>query len=68
MPNSTKRKGRPLDPVLYEKLVKAHEATRDAHEYAYKVPSPFMVQTSLGRAQSILIHYVVKYAGQVGKP
>jgi hypothetical protein len=61
-------KNRPLDPVLYEKICKAHEAVRDAHDYSYERPTtPFMVRISLGRAQSILIHYVVKYAGKTGK-
>lgn len=53
-----------IDPVLYEKIQKAHEAARDAHDYAYKVPTPWWVQIQLGKAQSILIHFVVKYAGK----
>jgi len=51
-----------LDSDLYLKIVDAHEATRRAHDYSYKVPTPVLVRMALGRAQSILIHYVVKYA------
>jgi len=51
-----------LDPDLYDLIVEAHEVTRKAHNYSYKVPTPILVRMALGRAQSILIHYVVKYA------
>jgi hypothetical protein len=53
-----------LDPELYKKIQKAHEAAREAHDYAYKVSTPYWVRIRLGKVQSILIHYVVKYAGK----
>ena len=51
---------RNLDPILYEKICRAHEAISEAYNYAYKVPTPFRVRAGLGRAQSVLIHYVIK--------
>lgn len=53
-----------LDPELYRKIVNAHAAALDAHNYAYTVKTPMLVRMGLGKAQNILIRYVVRYAGK----
>jgi hypothetical protein len=55
-----------LDPELYRRIQVAHEAAKDAHDYAYKVKTPWWIQIQLGKVQSTLIHYVVKYASHHG--
>jgi len=57
---------RNLDPNLYRKIQIAHEAAKDAHDYSYKVKTPYWIQVGLGKVQSRLIHYVIKYASRHG--
>lgn len=47
---------------LYAAIVEAERAARRAHDRSYEVHAPFWTRVSLGRAQSILMHYVVKHA------
>lgn len=51
-----------LDTSLYGRIVAAEKAARAAHDQAHEVNAPFWTRVSLGRAQSILMHYVVKHA------
>jgi hypothetical protein len=54
-----------VSPELYAAIVEAEKAMRRAHDIAYLQEStPVWTRMSLGRAQSILMHYVVKYAGR----
>jgi len=57
-----------MDPELYRLVVQAERAIRAAHNRAYHVGAPFWMRISLGRAQSILMHYVAKHAGDHGPP
>jgi hypothetical protein len=49
---------------LYTAIVAAEKATREAHDLAYsdRNQARFWTRISLGRAQSILMHYVVKHS------
>lgn len=47
---------------LYATIVAAERAARHAHNRSVMVAAPFWTRWSLGRAQSILMHYVVKHA------
>lgn len=53
---------------LYSAIVAAEKAAREAHDLAYTRAhhAPFWMRVSLGRAQSILMHYVVKGATDHG--
>lgn len=44
----------------------AEKAARRAHDLAFTAGAPFWTRWSLGRAQSILMHYVVKEARSRG--
>ena len=52
---------------LYDAIVRAEKAAREAHNLCYKDGgrhgAGFWLSIHLGRAQSILMHYVVKHAG-----
>lgn len=48
---------------LYAAIVEAERAAQHAHNLAYKQREGYWLRTRLGKAQSILIHYVVKHAG-----
>lgn len=48
---------------LHAAVSQAEMAARRAHDLSYDVRAPLWMRLSLGRAQSILMHYVVKYAG-----
>lgn len=50
-------------PELYALIAAAERAAQAAHNASYREPNSYWLRTGLGRAQSILIHYVVKYAG-----
>lgn len=47
----------------YRALVAAHTATRKAYLLLYEEPkAPLLVRLAVGRAESILMRYVVRYA------
>jgi hypothetical protein len=52
-----------MTPELYAAIVEAERAAQHAHSLAYKQREGYWLRTRLGKAQSILIHYVVKHAG-----
>lgn len=51
---------------LYAAIVAAEKAAREAHDLLFETGAPFWTRWSLGRAQSILMHYVTKGAGARG--
>jgi hypothetical protein len=56
-----------LDRELYDAIVAAESAVRRAHDLCYKDGghgAGYWLRAQLGKAQSILMHYVVKYAGR----
>jgi hypothetical protein len=53
-----------MSPDLYVAIVRAERAARHAHDLAYAENAPFVTRWSLGRAQSILMHYVVSRASE----
>lgn len=57
------QRAKQLSPELYAAIVEAERAAQHAHNLAYKEHQGYWLRTRLGKAQSILIHYVVKYAG-----
>jgi hypothetical protein len=58
-----------MTATLYAAIVKAEQAAREAHDLAYTEEGiGYWTRVSLGRAQSILMHYVVKHAGEYTAP
>jgi hypothetical protein len=53
---------------LYAAIVKAERAAREAHDLSFTENASLFVRLSLGRAQNILMHYVVKYASEYAAP
>lgn len=51
---------------LYNAIVEAEQAVRRAHDLSYTAEASAFTRMSLGRAQSILMHYVVKHASEFG--
>ena len=52
-----------IDPELYEAICQAEQAARKAHDLSfYSAPSKPWLRMALGRAQSMLMTQVVKYA------
>lgn len=60
-------KNKTITSELYQKIVEAEEAARYAHDFSLDEDAPLRLRTALGRVQSILMHFVVKYAS-VGVP
>lgn len=55
------------DGALYDAIVEAEKAVRRAHDLCYADGghgAGYWLSTRLGKAQSILMHYVVKHAGE----
>lgn len=61
-----------ISAELYEAIVDAERAARKAHDLCYadarRHGAGYWLATRLGKVQSVLIHYVVKYAGRHGSP
>lgn len=47
---------------LYAAIVEAEKAARYAYDLSHTEGAGFWTRSGIGRAQSILMHYVVKYA------
>lgn len=50
--------------ALYEAIVEAEKAARRAHDLSFTEDASLWQRLALGRAQSILMHYVVKGSAQ----
>jgi hypothetical protein len=47
---------------LYIAIIDAEKAARVAHDLSFTEGASYWTRAALGRAQSILMHYVVKHA------
>lgn len=58
------QRGRRFVPskAFYHLIVRAEQGAREAHNASYQEGAPYFLRTALGKAQSLLMHYVVKYA------
>lgn len=52
-----------MDARLYAAIVEAERATQHAHNLAYEYGAGYWLRTRLGKAQSMLMRYVVRHAG-----
>jgi hypothetical protein len=58
-----------IDAELYALIVAAERAARAAHDRCVALPrSSWLLRSSLGRAQSLLMSNVVRYAGDTSEP
>lgn len=55
-----------MDSQLYDLIVDAEAAVRKAHDYSYTQEgrASFWIRAALGRAQSILMSMVVRFANE----
>lgn len=49
---------------LYAAIVEAERSAQHAHHLAYEESAGYWLRTRLGKAQSILMTYVTRYAGE----
>lgn len=56
-----RRERRALPPDLQDAMVVAERAAQRAYELSFNYTTPYLLRSQLGRAQSLLIHNVVKY-------
>jgi hypothetical protein len=59
---------RPLvSDELWDAIARAERAAREAHDLAYREPCSYWLRAALGRAQSILMTWVVRQARDPGR-